>query len=98
MITVGEAKQIAQEWVEAEVPNIPNFQGAFLIGSILWKDDDDPFPPASDVDVRIVVDIDPPTLMSMKELGQKHYMFHSSQPIGICYFLQEYLQFQYYIH
>ena len=41
MITVREAKRIAQDWVEAEAPNIPNFRGAFLIGSILWKDDDD---------------------------------------------------------
>lgn len=75
MITVREAKQIAKEWVEAQTPNIPKFQGAFLIGSILWKDDDDPFPPASDVDVRIVVEIDPTKLMSMTELGQKNHIF-----------------------
>ena len=30
MITVREAKRIAQEWVEAEAPNIPQFRGAFL--------------------------------------------------------------------
>ncbi len=59
MITVREAKHIAKDWVEAEAPNIPNFRGAFLTGSINWKNDDDPLPPASDVDLKVVVDRDP---------------------------------------
>jgi hypothetical protein len=75
MTTVREARQIAKDWVDAQAPNIPNYYGAFLIGSILWKDDDDPFPPASDVDIRIVLDIDPDELMSMTELGQKHDLY-----------------------
>jgi hypothetical protein len=75
MITVRETKRIAKDWVEAEAPNIPNFRGAFLIGSILWKNGNEPQPKTSDVVVRIVVDIDPPTLMSMTELGQEHQIF-----------------------
>jgi len=59
MITIGEAKQIAKDWVEAEAPNIPNFQGAFLVGSINWKNEDEPLPAASDVDLKVVVDIAP---------------------------------------
>jgi hypothetical protein len=58
MITVQEAKRIAQNWVEAKALTIPNFQGAFTIGSVNWKNEGSPFPPASDVDVRIVLDID----------------------------------------
>ena len=59
MVTVGEAKQIAKDWIEAQAPNIPNFRGAFLTGSINWKTETDPLPSASDVDLKIVVDIDP---------------------------------------
>jgi len=58
MITVREAKRIAKDWVEAESTSIPNFRGAFLTGSINWKNDEDPLPPASDVDLKVIVDID----------------------------------------
>jgi hypothetical protein len=72
MITVRDAMRIAKEWVEAEAPNIPNFQGAFLNGSILWKNDDEPQPETSDVDVKILVDLDDPKLLSEQGLKQKY--------------------------
>jgi hypothetical protein len=72
MITVGEAKQIAKDWVEAEAPNIPNFHGAFLNGSILWKKNDEPLPLTSDVDIAILVDIDNPKLLNEQGLTQQY--------------------------
>ena len=75
MITVREAKQIAKDWVEAEAPNIPDFRGAFLTGSILWKKDDDPFPPSSDVDLKLIVDLDPNDPIFNGELRQKNQSF-----------------------
>jgi hypothetical protein len=75
MITVREAKQIAKDWVEAEAPNIPNFRGAFLTGSILWKKDTDSFPPTSDVDLTFVVDINPDDPIFRGRLAQKNQSF-----------------------
>ena len=72
MITVREAKRIAQDWVETKTPSIPNFRGAFLTGSINWKNDDEPLPPASDVDLKIVVDIDPQDQIFEEELRHKN--------------------------
>jgi len=72
MITVGQAKRIAQEWVEAEAPNIPNFRGAVLMGSILWKDDDTLHPATSDVDVKILLDIDDPKQIEKQGLFQQY--------------------------
>jgi hypothetical protein len=72
MITVREAKQIAKDWVEAESPNIPNFWGAFLTGSILWKNEADPLPSASDVDLKILVDIDPQDLIFERTLRHQN--------------------------
>ena len=60
MIKVSEAKRIAKDWVEAEAPNIPNFRAAFLNGSILWKDDHELQPETSDVDLKILMDVDEP--------------------------------------
>lgn len=60
MITVRGAKRIAKDWVEAQAPIIPNFRAAFLNGSILWKNDDEPQPNTSDVDLKIVMDVDDP--------------------------------------
>ena len=74
MTTVREAKQIAKEWVKTQAPNIPNFKGAFLIGSILWKNDDEPFHPASDVDVRILVDFEDRELIYKQGLAQQVLM------------------------
>ena len=75
MITVREAKQIAKEWVEAEAPNIPNFRGAFLTGSLLWKKEHDLFPPSSDVDLKLIVDLDPDDPIFTGELRQKNQSF-----------------------
>jgi hypothetical protein len=75
MITVREAKRIAKDWVEAEAPSIPNFRGAFLVGSILWKNDDDPLPAASDVDLKVVVDIDPHDPIFDGELRHRNLSF-----------------------
>jgi len=71
MITVSEAKRIAQEWVETEAPSIPNFQGAFLVGSLNFKNEDEPLHLTSDVDIRIVVDIDDPELIYEQGLEQQ---------------------------
>jgi hypothetical protein len=74
MIAVGEAKRIAKEWVEAEAPNISNFQGAFLVGSLNFRKQDEPLPPTSDVDVRIVVDFDNRELIYKQGLVQQILM------------------------
>ena len=78
MITVGEAKHIAKDWVEAEALNIPHFRGAFLIGSILWKDDDTLHPEISDVDVKILVDID-----DLKQIIEQNLIQHYQSYQGI---------------
>jgi hypothetical protein len=71
MITVGKAKRIAQEWVEAEAPNIPHFRGAFQYGSTLWKNDDESQPETSDVDVKILIGLDDPKLIQEQGLIQQ---------------------------
>ena len=71
MITVREAKHIAQDWVEAEAPKIPKFRGAFLIGSLNFRNEEESLPPTSDVDVRIVVDIEDPELIYEQGLEQQ---------------------------
>jgi hypothetical protein len=78
MITVGEAIRIAKEWVEAEAHNIPNFRGAFLIGSIIWKDDDNPHPAISDIDLKILLDIDDP-----KQIEEQGFIQHYQSFKGI---------------
>lgn len=72
MTTVQEAKRIAKDWVEVEAPNIPNFRGAFLSGSVIWKDDDEPQPVTSDVDVKILVYIDDPKRIEEQGLIQQY--------------------------
>jgi hypothetical protein len=56
MLTIGETKMAAREWVRENATGIPGFVGACLIGSILGKPDEDLFPETSDVDIVIVVD------------------------------------------
>ena len=55
---VREAKAVAQKWVEAKASQLPGFVGAFFVGSTNWMHDDDPMPPASDLDIHIVLDTD----------------------------------------
>jgi len=72
MVTIREAKRIAQDWVETEAASIPNFRGAFLTGSINWKKDDDPFPSVSDVDLKTLVDNDDPDSLNEQGLIQQY--------------------------
>lgn len=71
MITVRSAKRIAKDWVEAQAPNIPNFRAAFLNGSILWKNDDESQPKTSDVDLKILMDVDDPEWINEHGLIQQ---------------------------
>ena len=72
-MTVKNAKEIAQEWVEKRAADFPDFFGAFYVGSINHMKDEDPFPSTSDVDLRIVLDRElPPSLMTVTgDLRQK---------------------------
>ena len=72
IITVREARRVAKDWVEAEAPNIPNFRGAFLSGSVIWKGNDEPQPPTSDVDLKVVVDMVDPEAIEQQGLIQKY--------------------------
>jgi hypothetical protein len=53
---VGEAKSIAREWVGTEAAALPGFVGAVFHGSVNWLADDEELPPASDLDVMVVVE------------------------------------------
>lgn len=55
---VREVKEIARQWIETQMDSLPEFRGAILAGSINWMPDDAPWPPASDVDVWGVMDVD----------------------------------------
>ena len=52
---VGDAKQIAREWVHDEGCRLPAFVGAYFAGSVNWLTDDADLPPTSDLDVNVVV-------------------------------------------
>jgi hypothetical protein len=61
MVIAREAREIARQWVGAEAGREPRCSGAFLHGSITWLPDGAGIPPASDVDVILVLDDpDPP--------------------------------------
>ena len=53
---VGQAKSLAQAWVQAEASTLPGFQGSFMTGSAIWRSDDEDLPPTSDIDVMVVLD------------------------------------------
>lgn len=53
---IRTAKEIATRWVHAELTHMPGFAGAFFHGSVNWMEDDDELPPASDLDVIVVLD------------------------------------------
>ena len=55
-MTVGEAKAHAREWAAERAKQLPDFAGAFVLGSICLRRDEDSFPFTSDVDVRIVIE------------------------------------------
>ena len=54
-VTVGEARAVAREWVLAEAASTPAIVGAFFHGSMTTQPDDALVPPASDVDVMVVL-------------------------------------------
>lgn len=54
-ILIHRAKATAREWVEREAAHLPGFQGAFLHGSVTWLPDDAWMPPASDLDIMVVL-------------------------------------------
>ncbi len=54
-MTAGEARELAREWAVQRARELPDFAGAYLVGSICLRKDADPFPNTSDVDVRIAV-------------------------------------------
>jgi hypothetical protein len=53
----GEARAIAQQWVEEEASKTAGFAGAFIAGSTNWLPEDDAFSPTSDIDIKLVLDI-----------------------------------------
>ncbi len=53
---VGEAKSLARAWVDDQAQALPGFEGAFLTGSAIWRADDSPLLPTSDIDVTVVLD------------------------------------------
>lgn len=52
----GEARAIAQQWVEEEASKTAGFAGAFIAGSTNWLSEDDAFSPTSDIDIKLVLD------------------------------------------
>jgi hypothetical protein len=54
-MNVKQAKDIVHQWVVEEASNLPGFDGAFIVGSTNWMDDDSAFPVTSDMDVKIVL-------------------------------------------
>jgi hypothetical protein len=63
MITIGEAKAKARNWVEELPARMPDFVGAFVVGSTMRKADSEIFSPSSDLDLRIVLDREIPDSM-----------------------------------
>ena len=55
---VKEAKAAAQQWVETQASEMPDFAGAYICGSVNWMNDDDVMPSTSDFDIRVVLNSD----------------------------------------
>lgn len=53
---VDQAKAIARQWIEENGPEIPGIEGAFIHGSGAALPDDADLPPASDLDLMVVID------------------------------------------
>ena len=70
-MTAGRARRIALDWVRENADSFPGFSGAYLIGSINFREQDDPLPPTSDIDVRIVVDMDDRKQIAERGLRQQ---------------------------
>ena len=52
---VKQGKEIARQWVMERGSQTPGFCGAFFIGSLNWKSDNEDIPSTSDIDIRIVM-------------------------------------------
>ena len=57
---VHEAKQMAREWLRRQAPNVPQYAGALLTGSVHWLADGAHWPATSDVDIHILQETDTP--------------------------------------
>lgn len=67
---VRHAQEQARQWVVREAMHIPGFAGAFFHGSINDVADDGHLPPASDVDVMVLLDTpEPPTKLGKFTYG-----------------------------
>lgn len=56
-LNVGQAKQVARDWVRHEAPAIAGFQGAFVHGSVNWLPDAAVLPVTSDLDIMVLLDV-----------------------------------------
>lgn len=54
---VADAKAVARQWVEEERPSIQNFHGAYLAGSMTCLPDNASLPDASDIDIKVILDL-----------------------------------------
>lgn len=61
MITTGEARRVAEDWLRGELPKYPEFVGAVLAGSTRRRAPAEPHPPSSDVDLFLYVDAEIPS-------------------------------------
>ena len=52
---VSQAKEIARQWVTEECEGLPDFLGAYLVGSVTQLPDDSELPASSDVDIAVVL-------------------------------------------
>lgn len=56
-LRMRDARTVARRWVEEEASSRPGFFGAYLAGSITALPDDATLPDASDVDIKVVLDL-----------------------------------------
>ncbi|MHB0877515.1 MAG: hypothetical protein ACYC5O_15870, partial [Anaerolineae bacterium] len=52
---VGQAKDVARQWVVGEGTKTPGFHAAYFAGSANWLPDDASLPATSDLDVNVIV-------------------------------------------
>lgn len=55
-MNVAQARDVARRWAIETLTSLDGVVGAFLHGSITWRADADPIPPASDVDLIVAVE------------------------------------------
>ncbi|MFA6100495.1 MAG: hypothetical protein WC750_06545 [Patescibacteria group bacterium] len=68
MITVGQAREAARDWISIHVKYEPGFRGAYFIGSTVGLPDEVELATGSDLDVAIVADNADPLLKPGKLL------------------------------